>query len=369
MESGWSWSGFERSATFVRSGEAYRNLAPVLGTDQVSDGRAIAAGDLDGDGDLDLVGTSSRTHPHVQVLRNDVRSPGDHLFVDLRPADGRSAVGARVLLRASGSWDASAAQEERTWRRDVTLGNGLLAQSDPTLHFGLGGADEVRALEIRWPDGTRQELGPQPSNCRVVVRQGEPAVGRAAHRPHNYNATYRLPTIAWDDEGDRWQLVTETPRPDLSGIRFQDLDGEEHSLVAGPEGWEEDGPALLVNLWATWCSNCRRELPKLASLHAESPEGIRVLGISLDEESDRAQVVEVRRQQELPYPIAHPEGAGRRRLLDLMQEITGSESDLTLPISLLLNPNGRVIALAQGGLHAESLAQLVRESRRQFAQR
>ena len=67
----------------------------------------------------------------------------------LRLADGkRTAIGARVTV-VSG---------DRTQFHDVIPVNGYLAQGDPRLHFGLGPATKADRVEIRWPDGTAEEL-------------------------------------------------------------------------------------------------------------------------------------------------------------------------------------------------------------------
>ncbi|MFU8877681.1 MAG: TlpA family protein disulfide reductase, partial [Wenzhouxiangellaceae bacterium] len=44
-----------------------------------------------------------------------------------------------------------------------------------------------------------------------------------------------------------------------------------------------DGAPLLVNFWATWCQPCIREMPMLDTLHASAPQGLRVIGIAIDE--------------------------------------------------------------------------------------
>jgi len=53
------------------------------------------------------------------------------------------------------------------------------------------------------------------------------------------------------------------------------------------------GRVVLLNVWATWCPSCRDEIPFLARLHsAEAARGLQVVGISIDEATDRQQVVD-----------------------------------------------------------------------------
>jgi hypothetical protein len=46
------------------------------------------------------------------------------------------------------------------------------------VHFGLGAASELKSIEVRWPDGTRESFGPLPADRIHELRQGQ---GRPAH--------------------------------------------------------------------------------------------------------------------------------------------------------------------------------------------
>src|SRR5262249_36066969 len=107
-------------------------------------GRGVAAGDLDNDGPVDLVGV----HRDVPVALLQNRSPGRHWLG--RPVEGarpgRTPSGARVVCRAGG----------RSQVRWLTSGTSYLSSSDPRLWLGVGSARVVEQLEVRWPSGAVQ---------------------------------------------------------------------------------------------------------------------------------------------------------------------------------------------------------------------
>ena len=55
---------------------------------------------------------------------------------------------------------------------EVMSGGSFYSQNSFTLHFGLGALTEVQNVEIRWPDGTLQELGKQLANQTLAVTEG-----------------------------------------------------------------------------------------------------------------------------------------------------------------------------------------------------
>jgi hypothetical protein len=125
--------------------------------------RSLAAGDLDEDGDLDLLVT--RVAAKARLFRNVAAREGAWLSVRARDGTlgGRDALGAVVTVRTGE-------------RRRVSLlqpGQSYLASSDPRVHFGLGAAAAVDELGVTWPDGTVETFGPFDVNRTVTLRRGE----------------------------------------------------------------------------------------------------------------------------------------------------------------------------------------------------
>ncbi|MGD2114552.1 MAG: CRTAC1 family protein [Acidobacteriota bacterium] len=139
---------------------------PDHGMDAVRASRGLAAGDLDGDGDEDLVIVNS--NDVAEVYRNLAGSAaGGWLLVDLRQ-DGsdRRAVGARVELETG---DGGEGAPPRRQVREVRTASSYASQSPLTVHFGVAGAERIERLTIRWPDGARRALIDLPVRRRIVV--------------------------------------------------------------------------------------------------------------------------------------------------------------------------------------------------------
>jgi hypothetical protein len=153
-------SGGHRKASFlpVTADEAGPDLFAAIV------GRGSAYADIDGDGDLDVVLTENGGP--ARLLRDDGGNRNRWVRL-LLEGDGtvsnRSAIGARVTLEAGGV----------TQHREVASARGYLSQSELAVTFGVGQAEKVDRVTIRWPGtkGTTQELNNVAVNKVQRVKQ------------------------------------------------------------------------------------------------------------------------------------------------------------------------------------------------------
>jgi enediyne biosynthesis protein E4 len=122
--------------------------------------RSVAIGDYDNDGRLDVLLTSLDSPP--ALLHNEGRT-GSWLTVACEGAHGEpNPLGTVVTIRAGG----------RSQSQDIASGDSFLSTHDPRPHFGLGAAEKVDELDVRWPDGTHSRRRDVPARQILKIRYG-----------------------------------------------------------------------------------------------------------------------------------------------------------------------------------------------------
>lgn len=126
-------------------------------------GRGLAAGDVDGDGDLDMLVTVCGGRP--RLLINEGGSANAWLGIRLvGTGSNRSAIGARVTARGPGGM----------LTEEVRSGGSYQSQSDLRIHLGLGPSPKAPPeLHVRWPSGATRTLVPPGLNRYVTIVEGQ----------------------------------------------------------------------------------------------------------------------------------------------------------------------------------------------------
>ncbi len=157
------------NALFANMGDGtFTDISGASGADDAGTGRGVAHGDFNGDGLIDLfvvnMGTRDGEPGAARLFINTTANDNNWLAVELTGAENnRFGIGARVEITAGGV----------TQVRAMGASQSHMSNSVVPLHFGLGNAETVDAIQVSWPSGRTQLIENVDINQQVVI--AEPA--------------------------------------------------------------------------------------------------------------------------------------------------------------------------------------------------
>jgi thiol-disulfide isomerase/thioredoxin len=319
---GFSFSGYERDPLYLNlEGKKFTDISGVSGIDSITDGRAGVFADFDNDGDLDVFSTTIQNQAHL-LFRNNVGQDNNYLRIVLEGGVGtpRDAFGSVVRVKTSAG----------ILTKIKSGGAGFISQHDPRLHFGLGKDVRAESVEVTWANGKVERFdGEFAAGATFLLKEG-------AGKP-------RPVSVAKSDLPDpltKAQSLARTlkiaigkPIPDFPVKRLNGVSDTVSKLF-------KPGRRTLINIWATWCLPCAKEMPELEKIKTRlAAQGVDILGLNVDTEKN----VNVRKyvaEKRVSYPIL----IGG---VPAIESIFATE-ELTVPLSILIDENGLVLDLIPG---------------------
>ena len=112
---------------------------------------------------------------------------------------------------------------------------------------------------------------------------------------------------------------------------------------------ELEGPAV-VNLWATWCAPCKRELPEFEAVHRSLAGGVTFVGVNIGDDGDDA------------ADYLDELGITYDQYLDVDTELTAALETATLPMTLIIDADERIALRHVGPLDQDELIEALDQS-------
>jgi tetratricopeptide (TPR) repeat protein len=328
-----TWSGFERNVFYLNNrNRTFSDVSGVVGLDCIEDGRTFALSDFDQDGRLEAV-LKNRNGPQLRYWKNVI--PELLPAISFRLAgkkSNRDAVGARVTV------ETTTGRQSRT----LQIGSGFLAQHTRELFFGLGAEKSPVQATITWPSGLVQKLHDLPLNHRIWVEEGIPPARIEPFKPFSMppaNEMDPAPAEVLPHIVETWLLVPILA-PDFSLPGFS---GRAESLSACR------GKPVLLHFWADSVAGFQKDLEEFERSHERwTREGLQLLTIKIDPVDQQAASQPQTSHRHFSFPVlkASPDVIATYSLL--YRQLFDRHRDMSVPISFLIDPEGRVVKIYQG---------------------
>jgi hypothetical protein len=332
MFEGWAWNGNERKYAYLNLGSMrFADVSSALGVDFQDDGRAAVPIDWDDDGRVDLL-LRNRTGPRLRLLRNDHPHPGHFVSFDLVGTRcNRDAIGAQVRLEAGG----------RKLRRSVYAAEGYMCSPSRRLHFGLGNAQRVDRVEVRWPDGTRETLADLAADHRYRIVEGKGAAEMLAPRPQQAFARAAAESNALATRAeDRVVLFDRLP---MKALDVPLSDGGARKLATFA------GSPVLITLWSTADPTSLEMLGALARERATLDRlGVKSIVLAREEAGAPKPSGAILAENGIKSLTGIADARFTLALEVILIEVFGPYEKLTMPLDLLVDRAGQLVAVYSG---------------------
>ena len=319
---GFSFSGYERDPLYLNlGGKKFTDISGVSGIDSITDGRAGVFADFDNDGDLDVFSTTIQHQAHL-LFRNNVGQDSNFVRIELEGTgtSTRDAFGSVVRVKTSAG----------TLTKIKSGGAGFISQHDPRLIFGLGNDQNTQSVEVTWANGTVERFGGD------MIAGGTYLLKEGAGKAQTLTvAKANLPEPLTKAEvfasGLKFGVGAKLP-----DFVLKNLNG----TATSARKLLKPGRKTLINIWATWCIPCAKEMPELQRIRSKlAARGIDIVGMNVDTEKG----VNIRRyltEKNVTYP-------------NVIGGVTAIESiyatdELSVPLSILVDDKGTIIDLIPG---------------------